>query len=115
MNNLMRNILIAGLGGMALYVFFITGKYGFDNVRGNFTLQAFGFGCLGGFVAGMLDEVSNKGIPFLTSWAALIVCIFVIFPMLRAPVRDDLFWGAFVYGYAAYLTWQGYNGKLRKY
>lgn len=114
MNNLLRGILIAGIGGMCVYCFFIIGKRGLDYIEAQFVLQAFGFGCLAGFIIGALDEVSGRSLPILTSWLALGVCVFVILPMLRAPIRDDLFWPAFIYGYTAHLMWLGYQGKLQK-
>ncbi|WP_372371280.1 hypothetical protein [Candidatus Uabimicrobium sp. HlEnr_7] len=115
MNHLMRGILISGLGGMAVYCFFVIGKYGLDDVQAKFIIQAFGFGCLAGLIIGALDEVSGRSLPLINSWLALGVCVFVVLPMLRAPLRDDLFWAAFIYGYTAHLIWQGYQGKLQKY
>lgn len=114
MNDLLRSILIAGLGGACVYFFYIIGVSNVDRVVGEELLKAFGYGCLAGFIVGALDEVSG-GVPLLNSWLALGICIFIVMPMLRVPVRGGLFWTSFTYGYTAYLMWQGYNGRLQKY
>ena len=115
MNDLLRKIVVAGVGGMCVYCFFVIGKRGVDYIQAEFLLRAFAFGALAGLIIGALDEVGGKGLPVLTSWLALGICVFAVLPMLRAPVRDDLFWVAFIYGYVAYLMWQGYHGKLQKF
>ena len=111
MNDSMRTIVVAGLGGVAFYIFFNIAREPVSRIEAELLFKAFGFGCLAGLILFILSELGGTGVPFVSSWLALALCVFVVRPMI---VDRDLFWHAFIHGYIAYLLWQGYNGKLKK-